>query len=42
MGNGAVGRLTRLSSNSRYYFNRFQKFFLIAWLINIPRLKPGG
>lgn len=35
MSNDAVGRLTRLSSNSRYYFNRFQKFFLIAWLISV-------
>jgi magnesium-transporting ATPase (P-type) len=30
----AVGRFTRLSSNSRYYVNRFQNFFLIAVLIN--------
>ncbi len=35
MSNGAVGGFTRLSSNSRYYLDRFQKFFLIAWLINI-------
>lgn len=34
MSDDAVGRFTRLSSNSRYYFNRFQNFLLIAVLIN--------
>ncbi|MGX5715516.1 hypothetical protein [Arthrobacter sp. MAHUQ-56] len=35
MSDGGLGRLTRLSSKSRNYFDRFQKFFLIAWLVNM-------
>ncbi|RAX18501.1 hypothetical protein DC347_00005 [Pseudarthrobacter sp. AG30] len=35
MSDGGLNRLTRLSNKSRNYLNRFQKFFLIAWLVNV-------
>jgi hypothetical protein len=30
-----LARFTKLSKRSKYLLNRFQKFFLFAWLINI-------